>query len=205
MNVICLPLRSSSAIPYHPAAGSIPLRGRPHLPDDDPCSSASSRSVACLPGSSARDTPRQSRIRNGPRCAMGTRSSATARTGTSPSSARTTRLRRARIRLTVRSQVWLERGRAAHAVLVVAADQNVGIADQLKLGARMLQAQAHINPADKTIHFCHTDCVSAHALFVVLVLVTSLSYRAHPAAGSSPLPSALLTHFPSSCLTAARW
>ncbi|KAI1791264.1 PLC-like phosphodiesterase [Ganoderma leucocontextum] len=38
----------------------------------------------------------------------------------------------------------------------VAADQRVDIPSQLNLGARLLQAQAHVN--DGVLHFCHTSC-----------------------------------------------
>lgn len=39
----------------------------------------------------------------------------------------------------------------------LAADQRVDIPSQLSLGARLLQAQAHVK--DGALHFCHTDCL----------------------------------------------
>jgi len=41
--------------------------------------------------------------------------------------------------------------------LSLARDQEVDIPTQLQLGARLLQAQAHLN--DGVIHFCHTSCL----------------------------------------------
>ncbi|KIM36291.1 hypothetical protein M413DRAFT_20602 [Hebeloma cylindrosporum] len=40
----------------------------------------------------------------------------------------------------------------------LARDQEVNITTQLNLGVRLLQAQAHINEKDGTLHFCHTSC-----------------------------------------------
>ncbi|KAI0674785.1 PLC-like phosphodiesterase [Trametes maxima] len=41
--------------------------------------------------------------------------------------------------------------------LALARDQEIDIPSQLKLGVRLLQAQAHVN--DDVLHFCHTSCL----------------------------------------------
>ncbi|KAF7318862.1 hypothetical protein HMN09_00221700 [Mycena chlorophos] len=41
--------------------------------------------------------------------------------------------------------------------LALAADQHVDVATQLSLGARLLQAQSHVN--NGVLHFCHTSCL----------------------------------------------
>lgn len=42
--------------------------------------------------------------------------------------------------------------------LDLAADQEVDMIGQLNVGARLLQAQSHINDIDGELHFCHTSC-----------------------------------------------